>query len=146
MAKKFLTETDELNELFAIKTLTEYLSEKMNRTITWDAPADNDGFRPIDFTISTGHGVEIKTHKCESTKYNQIMISVSKIGKLNHYNKGNNLLMIMYNDCILVSKIKDLRGNMSYGGREPREGSAHDQELCLYLDKSSFKKIYTFES
>jgi hypothetical protein len=46
-----------------------------------------------------------------------------------------------FNDCIAYAKLKDLSGEFYFGGRKKREGSTHDIELMVKIDKQKLIKI-----
>jgi hypothetical protein len=39
-------------------------------------------------------------------------------------------------DGIVYCKVKNIKGNIQWGGRKPRPGSYNDEELMVYLDKN----------
>lgn len=69
-------------------------------------------------------------------------VSIRKLSKL--ADKRLNPVMIWAcEDGIIYAKIKDLVGDIRWGGRKPREGAFNDSELMAYFDKdkNDFKFI-----
>jgi hypothetical protein len=61
-------------------------------------------------------------------------VSIRKLLKL--ADKRLNPVMIWAcEDGIIYAKIKDLIGDIRWGGRKPREGAYNDSELMAYFDK-----------
>ena len=56
-------------------------------------------------------------------------------------NKKPVAIIWAFNDCIAYAKLKDLSGEFYFGGRKKREGSTHDIELMLKIDKQKLIKI-----
>ncbi len=46
-----------------------------------------------------------------------------------------------FNDCIAYQKIEKLAGEFYFGGRKRREGSTHDIELMVKIDKNKLIRI-----
>ena len=46
-----------------------------------------------------------------------------------------------FNDCIAYQKIEKLNGEFYFGGRKKREGSTHDIELMVKIEKHKLIKI-----
>ena len=45
-------------------------------------------------------------------------------------------------DGIVYARVKEIQGEVRWGGRKPRPGSANDEELMVYFDKQkAFKYL-----
>jgi hypothetical protein len=103
---------------------------------------DND----IDYRVYNNSGkliayVEVKGRIRTYSKAFPLPVAARKLVKL--ADKRLNPVMIWAcEDGIVYSKIVELNGSMTWGGRTPREGSYNDQELMVYFDnQNNFKYI-----
>lgn len=87
--------------------------------------------------------VEVKGRKIEYNNAYPLPVSARKLVKL--ADKRLNPVMIwVCNDGIVYAKVKDLEGNIKWGGRKPRPNSYNDEELMVYFDKSPTFKFIPF--
>jgi hypothetical protein len=56
-------------------------------------------------------------------------------------NKKPVAIIWAFNDCIAYERLKNLSGEFYFGGRKKREGSTHDIELMVKIDKQKLIKI-----
>ena len=47
-----------------------------------------------------------------------------------------------FDDGILYERIDNLSGTFKKGGRKPRKGSVHDQEMMVYIKRNKLKLIW----
>ena len=47
-----------------------------------------------------------------------------------------------FDDGILFQKIDNLSGTFKKGGRKPRKGSVHDQEMIVYVERNKLEVIW----
>ena len=54
----------------------------------------------------------------------------------------NPVMIWACDDGIIYAKVKDIYGDIKWGGRKPRKGAVNDEELMAYYDKQrAFKYI-----
>lgn len=86
---------------------------------------------------------EIKGRKREYNNAYPLPVAARKLVKL--ADKRLNPVMIwVCNDGIVYAKVKDLEGNIRWGGRKPRPNSYNDEELMVYFDESPNFKFIPF--
>lgn len=61
-------------------------------------------------------------------------ISVKKIIKLVE-KRLNPVVIWACEDGVIYAKVRDIRGDIMWGGRTPREGASNDEEMMAYYDK-----------
>lgn len=135
MAVVFETKKDLERELSVMEYLADVIESKNGKRPKFEKLDKFD----LDFKMDNGYYVEIKCYNSKSTDFKTQIISLNKVSKMQKKRKC--LLVLSYTDCVLVSKVWQLSGEMRYGGRDLREGSVNDRELLIYLDKSNFRKI-----
>jgi hypothetical protein len=97
---------------------------------------DND----IDFKIFDSEGnhiayAEVKGRMKTIQDAFPLPVAARKLVKL--ADKRLNPVMIWAClDGIVYCKVKNIKGNIQWGGRKPRPGSYNDEELMVYLDKN----------
>jgi len=93
----------------------------------------------IDFLIYNKENkhianVEVKGRLKKIQEAYPLPVAVRKLVKLSDSNK-NSIIIWSCEDGIICAKVKNLKGNIKYGGRIPREGAANDMELMAYYNK-----------
>ena len=83
---------------------------------------------------------EVKGRKKMMSVAFPLPVSIRKLLKLSD-KKLNPVMIWACDDGIVYAKIKDLVGDIRWGGRKPREGAFNDSELMAYFDKDNFKYI-----
>ena len=83
---------------------------------------------------------EVKGRKKMMSVAFPLPVSIRKLLKLSD-KKLNPVMIWACDDGIVYAKIKDLVGDIRWGGRKPREGAFNDSELMAYFDKDNFKFI-----
>ena len=100
----------------------------------------------IDYRVYDSEGkliafVEVKGRIRNYSDAYPLPVAARKLVKLSD-KRLNPVMIWACNDGIVYSKIKDLNGSISWGGRKPRAGSYNDQELMTYFNKAdNFKFI-----
>ena len=77
---------------------------------------------------------EVKGRKKMMSVAFPLPVSIRKLLKLSD-KKLNPVMIWACDDGIVYAKIKDLVGDIRWGGRKPREGAFNDSELMAYFDK-----------
>jgi hypothetical protein len=85
--------------------------------------------------------VEVKGRNKDMSNAYPLPISLEKVAKL-MAKKMVSVVIWACNDGIIYAQVKDLIGEVKWGGRPPREGAVNDEELMIYYAKQkSFKYI-----
>ena len=106
------------------------------------------GPNDVDYRVYDKEGeliafAEIKGRKKDYSNAYPLPVAARKLVKL--ADKRLNPVMIWAcNDGIVYAKVKDLEGNIRWGGRKPRPNSYNDEELMVYFDKSPTFKFIPF--
>lgn len=144
MSKRFEQNEDVLREEKAIHLLTNndsrYLIEKLKPNeidfLVWDTLNPN---KPIC-------AVEVKgVKKVPSVDSEHVpIVAIKKLSELQRYvneKKIDNVFVVWaYSDGIKYSNIKDLKGDIYWGGQHtPRVGSVNDHELMFRGSETEFK-------
>ena len=133
---RFENNSDLDRELKAIKTFTQSFNGSYLKL----------GSNDIDFKVYKSNGdlisyVEIKGRKKNIQNAFPLPVAVRKLVKLSD-KKLNPVIIWSCYDGIIYSLVKNLKGNINYGGRKPRQGSFNDMEMMAYFkDNVNFKKI-----
>lgn len=99
---------------------------------------DKLGCNDIDFKIYDRKNhliafVEVKGRLRNMKNAFPLPISVKKLIKLAD-KKINPVIIWACFDGIIYAEIKDLKGELRFGGRKPREGASNDIELMAYFE------------
>ena len=86
---------------------------------------------------------EVKGRNRDMSNAYPLPISLEKVAKL-IAKRLNPVLIWACSDGIIYGKVYDLRGEVKWGGRPPREGSSNDAELMIYYDKQKSLKYIKF--
>jgi hypothetical protein len=86
---------------------------------------------------------EVKGRNCDISNAYPLPISFEKVGKL-IAKRMTPVLIWACSDGIIYGKVYDLKGEVRWGGRPPREGSITDAELMIYYDKQKGLKYIKF--
>lgn len=102
----------------------------------------------IDFKIFNKENVliayaEVKGRNKDMSNAYPLPISLEKVAKL-LAKRLNPVLVWACNDGIIYGKVYDLKGEVRWGGRPPREDSFNDAELMIYYDKQKGLKYIKF--
>jgi len=83
--------------------------------------------------------VEIKNYTSTFDKYDRGMLSLIKLNKMISSHKYLPTLLLMSWACGTKGWIglDDIKGEIKWGGRKPRDGSANDMEFVIYFPKTS---------
>ena len=103
-------------------------------------PNDVD-FKVFDKDNSLVAYAEVKGRLRVLSQAYPLPIAISKLVKL--CDKRLNPVMIWAcDDGIIYAKVKDIYGDIRWGGRKPRAGAVNDEEVMAYYDKQrAFKYI-----
>ena len=63
-----------------------------------------------------------------------LCVAARKIVKLAD-KRLNPIIIWACEDGIVYAKLKEIQGELRWGGRKPRKGSSNDEELMVYFDK-----------
>ena len=133
---RFENKGDLDRELRAIKLFTSSFNGSFTKL------GEND----IDYKVFNNKGdlisyVEVKGRNRTISDSFPLPVAVRKLVKLSD-KKVNPVIIWSCEDGIIYSLVKDLKGNITYGGRKPRQGSSNDLELMAYfLDDLNLKVI-----
>ena len=133
---RFENKGDLDRELRAIKLFTSSFNGSFTKL------GEND----IDYKVFNNKGdlisyVEVKGRNRTISDSFPLPVAVRKLVKLSD-KKVNPVIIWSCEDGIVYSLVKDLKGNITYGGRNPRQGSSNDLELMAYfLDINNFGVI-----
>lgn len=86
---------------------------------------------------------EVKGRNRDMSNAYPLPISLEKVSKL-IAKRLNPVLIWACSDGIIYGKVYDLRGEVKWGGRPPREGSSNDAELMIYYSKQKGLKYIKF--
>lgn len=87
--------------------------------------------------------VEVKGRKKDMSNAYPLPISLEKVSKLVG-KRLNPVVVWACNDGIIYAQVKDVVGEVKWGGRPPREGSVNDEELMIYYSKQKGFKYVKF--
>lgn len=87
--------------------------------------------------------VEVKGRKKDMSNAYPLPISLEKVSKLVG-KRLNPVVVWACNDGIIYAQVKDVVGEVKWGGRPPREGSVNDDELMIYYTKQKGFKYVNF--
>ena len=134
---RFENEEDLQKEVKAIKKFVELFEGTYKKL----DPNDID-FKIFDKNKDIIAYAEVKGRRKLMSVAFPLPVSIRKLLKL--ADKRLNPVMIWAcDDGIIYAKVKDLFGDIRWGGKKPREGAYNDYELMAYFDKdkTSFKFI-----
>ncbi len=126
---KFETQFDRDREIKAITAYTKVKGGKFKKL----------GEHDIDFQILNDSNdieayVEVKGRNRLMHSAFPLPISLFKLSKLE--NKHIKAIVIWScKDGMYFANIEDIIGEVRFGGRTPREGASHDEQLMVYYDK-----------
>jgi hypothetical protein len=86
---------------------------------------------------------EVKGRKTDMSNAYPLPISLEKVSKLVG-KRLNPVIVWACTDGIIYGKVYELKGEVRWGGRPPREGSFDDAELMIYYDKQKGFKYIKF--
>jgi len=127
-----LSNEEEVAKMFAEKGNFQY--KKLKRSSLDYALISND--KAVCF-------LEIKCFKSKHDKYEYKINSLYKWEKMQEFEK----LLPVYFVChhsdgvVLYIRASDIRGDIKWSGRQPRDGSLHDQEFCIFIPISKMKRL-----
>jgi len=87
--------------------------------------------------------VEVKGRKRDMSNAYPLPISLEKVAKLIG-KRLNPVIIWACTDGIIYGKVYELKGEVRWGGRPPREGSFDDAELMIYYAKQKGFKYIKF--
>jgi len=87
--------------------------------------------------------VEVKGRNKDMSNAYPLPISLEKVSKLVG-KRLNPVVVWACNDGIIYAQVKDVVGEVKWGGRPPREGSVNDEELMIYYTKQKGFKYVKF--
>jgi hypothetical protein len=98
------------------------------------------GPNDIDYRVFDGDNkliayAEVKGRLKDISNAFPLCVAARKIVKLAD-KRLNPILIWACDDGIIYLKIKQVEGELRWGGRKPREGSVNDEELMVYFEKS----------
>lgn len=134
----FETEEDIRRETKAIERFVSIFNGNFQKLDKYD----------IDFKIFDSDNkliayAEVKgVLKSMSTAY-PLPISARKVVKLMD-KRLSPVIVWSCDDGIIYGKVKELTGEVRYGGRTPRKGSANDEEIMIYYPKQKGLKYLRF--
>ena len=103
--------------------------------------ANDVDYKVFDKDNSLVAYAEVRDRTCVLSQAYPLPIAIRKLVKL--CDKRLNPVMIWAcDDGIIYAKVKDIYGDIRWGGRKPRQGAVNDEELMAYYDKQrAFKYI-----
>jgi len=142
---RFETQKDIDRETKAIEKLIQH---KSKYNLTYKKLGDND----IDFVILKDNNkvavVEVKGRNKYIEDAFPLPVALRKVAKLQDQSDSRHLFgktgIILWDclDGIIYAPIRDIKGEIRYGGRVKRFGSANDQEIMIYYpNQKNFKII-----
>ena len=102
----------------------------------------------IDFKVFNENKVliayaEVKGRNVDMSNAYPLPVSLEKVAKL-IAKRLNPVLIWACSDGIIYGKVYDLKGEVRWGGRPPREGASNHAELMIYYDKQKSLKYIKF--
>tara|TARA_Y100000015_G_C2388738_1_gene88937 strand:- start:1034 stop:1447 length:414 start_codon:yes stop_codon:yes gene_type:complete len=133
---RFESEEDLKRERKAIETFVNVFGGSAKKL----GPDDVD-YKVFDKDNSLVAYAEVKGRLRVLSQAYPLPIAIRKLVKL--CDKRLNPVMIWAcDDGIIYAKVKDIYGDIRWGGRKPRQGAFNDEELMAYYDKQrAFKYI-----
>lgn len=131
--KKFESNSDLAKEHQTIGVFCETYNTNFTKLPDWE----------IDYLVSKkGKAkcfVEVKNYTFDFDKYDTCMISLIKIGKMIKAKDYLPVVLLMRWGCGTKGWINltDIKGEIKWGGRKPRDGAANDQEFLIYYPRSA---------
>jgi len=135
----FETEQDRIRETKAIELFCSIFGGTYKKL----------GPHDIDFKVFDKDGnpiayVEVKGRLRSMRDAYPLPISTKKLDKLID-KRLNPVVVWCCEDGIIYAQAEKLYGNIKFGGREPRPGSANDQEFMAYFDKQKSMRYVRFQ-
>ena len=91
----------------------------------------------IDFALTKGNDivayVEIKGRNKNIADAFPLPVALRKVAKLQERNETSIIIWNCY-DGIIFGLVKQIQGNLRWGGRDPRYQSTNDEEMMIYYD------------
>ena len=134
----FETEQDLLREQRAISTFVNTFGGSFKKLDPYD----------IDYKVFDKDGnliayVEVKGRIRTMNRAYPLPIAAKKIVKLVD-KRLSPVVIWACEDGIIYGKVNKLKGEITWGGRSPREGSSNDLELIVYYEKQKELKYIRF--
>ena len=134
----FERESDRVVENRAIKTFVGIFGGSFKKLGQFDID-----YRVFDKSGALISYVEVKGRNKLMAEAYPLPVAVYKVSKL----MDKRLNPVILWDCldgIIYGKVIDLKGEVRYGGRTPRDGSNDDEELMVYYPKQKGLKYIKF--
>ncbi len=135
---RFNTQHDLDVEIKAIETYTKVKGGRYKKL----------GEHDIDFVLYNEDNeisgyVEVKGRNRTMREAFPLPVALFKLSKLE--NKHNNGIIIWScYDGMYYANINDIKGEVLFGGREPRPGAEHDKQLMVYYEKQEALKYIRY--
>ena len=133
---RFESEEDLKRERKAIETFVNVFGGFAKKL----GPNDVD-YKVFDKDNSLVAYAEVKGRLCVLSQAYPLPIAIRKLVKLCD-KRLNPVVIWACDDGIIYAKVKDIYGDIRWGGRKLRQGAFNDEELMAYYDKQqAFKYI-----